>query len=140
MWQYIPCFIAGGSIVAFVAYLSGRGNPLLATLVANIPVLFLINIFLVYRTSGMSGSMIYAEGVLLLLPVFILFVIITILLLPRLGMPMALLPSMLVYLVTPVMYYVRKRRKLRQVGSHSQLFEVGHDISAVLGRDKYLDS
>jgi hypothetical protein len=120
MWQYILCFIAGGSIVASVAYLSGRGNPLLAAIVANIPMLFLINIFLVYRIAGVSGSLVYAEGVLLLLPVFILFVIITILLLPYLGMPMALLPSMLVYLVTPVMYYMRKQRKVRQVGSHGQ--------------------
>jgi len=137
MWQYILCFIFGGSIVALVAHLSSRGNPLLATLVANIPVLFLINIFLVYRAGGLSGSLVYAKGVLLLLPVFILFVITTILLLPRLGIPMALLPSMLVYLVPPVMYYVKKRRKLKQIGSHSRSFDVGQDISATLGSNNY---
>ncbi len=139
MWQYIPCFIAGGSIVALVAYLSSRGNPLLATLVANIPVLFLINIFLVYRNGGVSGSLEYAKGVLLLLPVFILFVTITMLLLPHLGMPMALLPSTLLYLVPLVIYYVRKR-KLKHVGCHSQSFEVGQDISTVLDSKKHLDS
>lgn len=137
MWQYILCFIFGGSIVALVAYLSSRGNPLLATLVANIPVLFLIDIFLVYRAGGLSGSLIFAKGVLFLLPVFMLFVITTILLLPRLGMPMALLPSMLVYLVPPVMYYVKKRRKLKQIGSHSRSFDVGQDISATLGSNNY---
>jgi len=104
-------FIVGGGIVALVAYLASRGNPFLATLVANIPVLFLLNIFLFYRTGGVSGSIGYTKAVLLLLPVFVSFVVLTTWLLPKLGMPRALLPGMLLYLVPVIISQVRKRRK-----------------------------
>lgn len=109
MLHYITYFIVGGGIVALVAYLASRGNALLATLVANIPALFLLNIFIIYRTNGVSGSLTYANGTLLLLPVFILFVIVTIWLLPTLGMPKALLLGMLLYLVPVIISRVRKR-------------------------------
>jgi len=95
-----------------VAYLASRGNPLLAILVANVLVLFLLNIFLVYRAGGVSGSLTYAKGTLLLLPVFILFVIVTILLLPKQGMPKALLLGMPLYLVPVIISHVKKNEEL----------------------------
>ena len=57
MWQYVLYFILGGSLVALVDYLAGRGNPILTTLVANVPVLFILNIFLTYRAGGLNGSL-----------------------------------------------------------------------------------
>ena len=96
-------------MAALVAYFAGRGNPFLAALVGSIPIMFLLNIYLVYQAGGVSSSLAYSKGVLLLLPVFILFVIVTIWLLPQLGMPKALLPGMMVYPVLALISQAKKR-------------------------------
>ena len=127
MWYYVIYFIAGGALVTLVAYLAGRGNPLLTVLVGNIPIMFLLNIFLVYQAGGVSSSLAYAKGVLSLLPIFILFVILTLWLLPQLGMPKALLPGMAVYLVPAVISLVRKHRMPKRLTTHEESFEVGQE-------------
>ena len=138
MWQYIIYFFIGGGVVTLVVYIASRGNLFLATLVGNIPILFLLNVFLVYRESGVSGSLVYAKGVLLMLPIFILFIAITMLLIPHLGMPKAILSSLPIYLILPtVLYHVKKKRGLRSIDSHNHSFEVGQDISDKLGGNDY---
>jgi len=97
--QYIVYFILGGSLVVTIAYLGGRGNTFLAAFVANIPFLFLLNVFLMYRIGGVDGSLSYAKGMLIFLPAFALYVVLTIWLLPYLGMPRSLLPGIPIYLI-----------------------------------------
>ena len=60
MLQYLGYFILGGVVVASVAYLGGRGNVFLAAFVANLPILFLMNVFLMYRVGGVDSSLTYA--------------------------------------------------------------------------------
>jgi hypothetical protein len=110
MWQYILYFLIGGSIVALVAYLVNQGNQLLAILVGNLPVLFLLNIVLAYRVGGATSSITYAKGALISMPFFIVFALITLLILPRINTPIAILPAMLVYIIPPLVYYRRKQR------------------------------
>ena len=136
--QYIIYFIIGGGIVTLVAYIASRGNLFLATLVGNIPILFLLNILLVYRESGANGSLVYAKSVLILIPVFVLFVTFTMLLLPRLGMAKAIMSALPLYLILPtVIYHIKRRRKLRSTGKYNRLFEVGQDMSASFDRHDY---
>jgi len=138
MFQYIIYFFIGGGIVTLVAYIASRGNLFLATLVGNIPILFLLNVLLVYRESGVSGSLVYAKGVLLMLPIFIMFVAITMLILPRLGMPKAILSVLPAYLILPaVLYHLKKRRIPKHAGNYNRSFEVGNDISANLDGHDY---
>jgi len=92
-------FLIGGTVVAAVAYLGSRGDGALAAFVASLPVLFLLNVFVIYRVGGVNGSLAYAKGVVLMLPVFVFYVALTIWLLPRLGMPKALAPGLPVYLI-----------------------------------------
>ena len=110
MLQYVIYFIAGGTLAALVAYFAGRGNPFLTALVGSIPLMFLLNINLVYRATGISSSLAYSKGVLSLVPAFVIFVIVTMWLLPRLGMPKALLPGMAVYPVLALISQAKKRR------------------------------
>jgi hypothetical protein len=110
MWQYVLYFLIGGRIVALVAYLANQGNQLLAILVSNLPILFLLNIILAYRVGGATSSITYAKGALISLPFFIVFVLITLLVLPRINTPVAILPAMLVYIIPPLVYYRRKQR------------------------------
>lgn len=102
MWQYLVYFLVGGMLVALVAYLGSRGNGMLAAFVASMPILFLLNVLLIYRSGGAAATVTCARGYLLFLPAFACYATLTIWLLPRLGIPKALLPGLLIYLV-PVM-------------------------------------
>jgi len=86
-------------VVALVAYVGSRGNGILAACVASLPILFLLNVLLMYRNGGVSTSLDYVRGSLLFLPAFACYATLTIWLLPRLGMPEALLPGLPIYLL-----------------------------------------
>jgi len=131
MLQYVIYFIAGGTLAALVAYFAGRGNPVLAALVGSIPVMFLLNIYLVYRAGGVSSSLAYSKGVLLLVPAFILFVIVTMWLLPGLGMPKALLPGMTVYPVLALISRAKKHGLPKRWSNHGQSLVMGQDITTM---------
>lgn len=110
MLQYIIYFLIGGTVVAAVAYLGSRGDSALAAFVASLPVLFLLNVFVMYRVGGMNGSLTYAKGVVLMLPVFVFYAALTIWLLPRLGMPKALMLGLPVYLIPVVAIRMRRHK------------------------------
>jgi hypothetical protein len=110
MWQYLLYFLVGGSIVSLVAYLVNQGHQLLAILVGNLPVLFLLNIILAYRFGGATSSITYAKGALVSLPFFIFFVLIILFVLPRINTPAAILLAMLIYIIPPLVFYRKKQR------------------------------
>jgi len=99
MVQYFIYFLIGGTVVALVAYVGSHINGLLAAFVASLPVLFLINVLLMYQNGGVTASITYAKGTLLFLPAFACYAGVTLWLLPRLGMPWALLPGLPIYLL-----------------------------------------
>lgn len=99
MLQYVIYFLAGGTVVALVAYIGSRGNGFLAALVASVPVLFLLNVLLIYRIGGVVSSVTYVKGSLLFLPAFACYAALTVWLLPHLGMPRALLLGLPIYLL-----------------------------------------
>jgi len=131
MWYYIIYFIAGGASVTSVAYLASRGNPFLAALVGSIPLIFLLNIYSVYQGGGLSSSLAYSKGVLSLLPVFVVFVVVTMWLLPQVGMPKALLPGMAMYLALAIISQVKKDRMLKRWSNHEQSLVMGQDITTM---------
>jgi len=111
MLQYLIYFLIGGVLVSSVAYLGSRGDSVVAAFVASLPALFLLNVFVMYRVGGIDGSLVYAKGVLLFLPVFVFYAALTIWLLPRLGVPQAMLPGLPLYLV-PLVARKLVRRKI----------------------------
>jgi len=86
-------------VVTVVAYIGSRSNGFLAALVASLPILFLLNVLLMYRNGGVTTSLEYVKGSLLFVPAFVCYATLTIWLLPRLGMPEALLPGLPIYLL-----------------------------------------
>ena len=110
MLQYIIYFLIGGTVVAAVAYIGSRGDSALAAFVASLPMLFLLNVFVMYRVGGINGSLTYAKGVVMMLPIFVFYAALTIWLLPRLGMPKALVLGLPVYLI-PVAAIRMRRHK-----------------------------
>jgi len=115
MLQYFIYFLIGGTVVALVAYVGSRGNGILAACVASLPILFLLNVLLMYRNEGVATSLEYVKGSLLFLPAFACYATLTIWLLPRLGMPEALLLGFPIYLL-PMMIrkVVRSKVSRRQ--------------------------
>jgi len=99
MLQYFIYFLIGGTVVTVVAYIGSRSNGFLAALVASLPILFLLNVLLMYRNGGVTTSLDYVRGSLLFVPAFVCYATLTVWLLPRLGMPEALLPGLPIYLL-----------------------------------------
>jgi len=86
-------------VVTAVAYIGGRGNGVLAAFVASLPMLFLLNVLLMYRNGGIAASITYTKGSLLFLPAFACYAALTAWLLPHLGMPKALVLGLPIYAV-----------------------------------------
>ena len=110
MWQYLLYFVVGGTTVAAVAYIGTHYGGLVAAFVTSLPVLFLVAVILLYRNGGVDAGLQYIKGCLLLLPLFILYAVLTAWLLPRLGSLTAMIPGLALYLV-PVLVFKKARRR-----------------------------
>jgi len=117
--------------VALVAYFVNQGNQLLAILAGNIPVLFLLNVILAYRAGGSMSGIAYAKGALISLPFFIVFVLIVLLILPRINTPAAILPAILVYIIPPLIFYRRRQHAFQRSEIPVKSFEGGQTISSI---------
>ena len=117
--------------MSLVAYMVNQGNQLLAILVGNIPVLFLLNITLAYRVGGATSSIAYAKGALISMPFFIIFVLIVLLILPRINTTAAILPAMLVYIIPPFLLYRRRHHAFKSIEVPVQHTEEGQMASSI---------
>ncbi len=102
MWPYLLYFIVGGILVSAVAYIGKHGDGMSAAFVASLPVLFITNMVLLYQNGGVPAGLSYARGVLACLPMFVGCILLTMVLLPRIGMPWALLAGLSVYLLSAI--------------------------------------
>lgn len=114
MWPYVLYFLVGGTLVTTVAYVGKHGDGMTAAFVASLPVLFIINVFLLYQHGGVSAGLSYARGALLYLPMFVGCVLLTMLLLPRLEAPLAVLAGVSVYALPAAVRPFVVRRKARR--------------------------
>ena len=119
MWHYLFYFLIGGTVVTVVAYIGSRGNGMLAAFVASLPMLFLLNVLLMYRNGGVDASITYTKGALLFLPAFACYAALTIWLLPHLGMPKALVPGLPIYAV-PIIMITKIRPKMLKAKARSK--------------------
>ena len=106
-------------MVTVVAYIGSRGNGMLAAFVASLPMLFLLNVLLMYRNGGVAASITYTKGALLFLPAFACYAALTIWLLPHLGMPKALVPGLPIYTV-PIIMMKKIRPKMLKAKTKSK--------------------
>jgi len=123
MLQYLIYFLVGGTVVALVAYAGSRGNVILVSFVASLPVLFLLNVLLMYRIGGVVAGITYVKGSLLFLPAFICYAALTIWLLPYLGMPKSLLPGLPVYLLPMMIRRVVRQKASKSKGLFARIFQ-----------------
>ncbi len=134
MWPYALYFVVGGTIVTAVAYVGKHGDGMTAAFVASLPVLFVINVLVLYHNGGLSAGLSYARGALMYLPMFIGCVLLTMVLLPRIGMPFAMLAGVSIYalpaVVRPlVLRHRQTRRKALPASSLPDPVQVAAPIS-----------
>jgi len=118
--HYLLYFLVGGTVVTVVAYIGSRGNGTLAAFVASLPVLFLLNVIAMYRNGGVGAGITYAKGALLFLPGFACYALLTIWLMPHLGIPKALLPGLPIYAIPIIVTKRIIRPKMLKAESESK--------------------
>jgi uncharacterized membrane protein (GlpM family) len=92
-------FVIGGLIISVVTYFGSQGKSELAVFIAFLPSTSLITMCTIYFAGGTGATVSYAKSMLILLPAWLFYVIGVIFLLPRLGLVVSLLVSVVAYLV-----------------------------------------
>lgn len=92
-------FILGGTVVTLVAYLGSQGKGLLAAFIATFPVITLLTFVLIHSQSGVSATISYAKGLLIITPAWLLYVACVLILLPKWGIVRALGLGILIYIL-----------------------------------------
>lgn len=90
-------FLIGGTVVALVAYFGSQGKGLFAAFIANMPVITVITLCIIYLNNSADVAASYFKGLLILLPPWILYVISVIFSLPRLGLVPSLAIGLFLY-------------------------------------------
>ena len=90
-------FFLGGTIISAVSYFGSQSKGLLASFVASLPSISLISLCIVYSQGGVSLATSYFKGLLIMLPAWILYVLSTMLIMPRLGLVPSIIIGLSVY-------------------------------------------
>jgi hypothetical protein len=93
----IAYFVIGGLIVSVVTYFGSRGKSDLAVFIAFFPGTSVITVVTIYLGGGAGVAVSYARSMLILLPAWVLYVLGILFLLPRLGLALSLVISVVVY-------------------------------------------
>jgi hypothetical protein len=107
--QLVLYFIIGGGVVTAVTYFGGRGQGLLAAFLAMVPAVTLITIITIYNAGGDTAAVGYFKGLLIVLPAWLVYVVATMLLTPRIGLWWSLLIGVAAYigLSMLIMHFVK---------------------------------
>jgi hypothetical protein len=88
--QLVLYFVIGGGVVTAVTYFGSQGQGLLAAFLAMVPAVTVITIITIYQAGGDSAAVGYFKGLLIVLPAWLIYVIATMVLTPRIGLWWAL--------------------------------------------------
>lgn len=91
-------FVIGGLVVALTTYFGSQAKGLIAAFVAFLPSVTLLTISTIYLHGGQQAASSYLRSMIVLTPAWVLYVIATLLLLPRLGLIPALAIGVAVYI------------------------------------------
>jgi hypothetical protein len=91
-------FVVGGVIVAAVTYFGSQGKGLLAAFVAFFPSVTVVTLVSIYLASGVSATVSYFRGMLLLLPAWALYATAMLFMLPRWGLVPSVVAGVCLYI------------------------------------------
>jgi uncharacterized membrane protein (GlpM family) len=97
--KYAVYFILGGSIVAIATYFGSEKQGLLAAFFAMFPFVTAFTLFTIYYAAGLDAVSSYIMGLLILTPVWILYLICILYLLPKYGFWVSIGFGVVIYLI-----------------------------------------
>ncbi len=105
--KYVVYFILGGFIVAIATYFGSEKQGLLAAFFAMFPFVTAFTLFTVYSVAGLDAVSSYITGLLILTPVWILYLICILYLLPKYGFWVSIVAGIVIYLVIALILILR---------------------------------
>jgi hypothetical protein len=100
--KFIIYFIIGGSILTLVTYYGARDKGVLAAFIAMFPLVTVMSILTIYSQAGSLPVLNYVKGLLILTPIWILFLFCIVYLFPRFGLFTALGIGIVIYLLLSI--------------------------------------
>jgi hypothetical protein len=100
--KFIIYFIIGGSILTLVTYYGARDKGVLAAFIAMFPLVTVMSILTIYSQAGSLPVLNYVKGLLILTPIWILFLFCIVYLFPRFGLFPALGIGIVMYLLLSI--------------------------------------
>lgn len=91
-------FVIGGLVVALTTYYGSQAKGMIAAFIAFLPSVTILTISTIYLQAGQQATSSYLRGMIILTPSWVLYVVATLFLLPRLGLIPALAVGVAVYL------------------------------------------
>ena len=91
-------FIIGGTVVTLATYFGSRGKGLVAAFFAFFPSISAVSLCTVYLTGGIDPAASLVRGMLFLLPVWLVYGIALIYLLPRYKLSISLTTGIMIYM------------------------------------------
>ncbi|MCP8305110.1 MAG: DUF3147 domain-containing protein [archaeon] len=91
-------FIIGGIVVSATAVIGSEGKGLLAAFIAFFPSITVVAFLMIYLESGLSATLSYVKGLILLTPVWILYLLAFFILMPKIGIYKAMMLGVVLYI------------------------------------------
>jgi hypothetical protein len=109
MVKSVLYFVLGGLMVSVSTYFGTIGRGFLAAFVSTFPAITGVTIVLIYLNSGSDVATTYAKHLLWLVPAWLTYVGILILVIPRLGFWVAMGLALTIYMVVVALIRVAAR-------------------------------
>lgn len=97
--KYLIYFILGGAVVAVATYFGSERKGLLAAFFAMFPFVTAFTFYTIYSAAGSEAVASYVKGLLLLTPVWILYLVSVLYLLPKYDFWIALAVGVAIYMI-----------------------------------------
>jgi uncharacterized membrane protein (GlpM family) len=101
--KFILYFIIGGSILTLVTYFGSKDKGILAAFIALFPMVSLMSILTIYSEAGNLPVLDYVKGLLILTPLWIIFLLCVTYLLSKQGLFVALVIGIAIYIIISVL-------------------------------------
>jgi len=98
--KYLIYFILGGLIVAIATYLGSEKKGILAAFFTMFPFVTAFTLFTIYSGAGLDAVESYVKGLLLLTPLWIMYLVCILYLLPKYGFWISLAAGVTIYMVS----------------------------------------
>jgi uncharacterized membrane protein (GlpM family) len=100
--KFILYFLIGGTILTLVTYFGSKDKGIIAAFIAMFPLVTSMSIITIYSVAGSLFVQDYVKGLLILTPVWIIFLLCIYYLLPKQGLLIALCAGVAVYVIVAI--------------------------------------